>query len=124
MLPGRYVRFGCFVEGVEDFDAGAFRLAPGEAAAMDPQTRIALQQTQVHAHACTCAHMPLPLKDSIMPVCRCIGSCIGLGDRTVVELYKGERFGWIKGNPPHTVLPALTFRKAGEPLVATYSREA
>lgn len=43
----RYVRFGCFGEGVADFDAAAFRLASGEACAMDPQARIALEQTQV-----------------------------------------------------------------------------
>ena len=45
-LP-RYVRFGCFVDGVHDFDAAAFMLAPGEATTMDPQARILLQQTQV-----------------------------------------------------------------------------
>lgn len=43
----RYVRFGCFVEGVADFDVAAFRLASGEARAIDPQARIALEQTQV-----------------------------------------------------------------------------
>lgn len=36
------------MDGVEDFDAAGFRLASGEAVAMDPQTRIALEQTQVH----------------------------------------------------------------------------
>ena len=47
----RYVRFGCFVDGLEDFDAAGFRLASGEAVAMDPQTRIALEQTQVRTLA-------------------------------------------------------------------------
>lgn len=46
----RYVRFGCFVDDVAQFDAGAFRLASGEATAMDPQTRLALEQTQVCMH--------------------------------------------------------------------------
>ncbi|BDA51457.1 probable inactive phenolphthiocerol synthesis polyketide s at N-terminal half [Coccomyxa sp. Obi] len=47
----RYVRFGCFVDAVEDFDAGAFRIASGEAVAMDPQCRIALEQMQEAMHA-------------------------------------------------------------------------
>ncbi len=42
----RYVRFGYFVDAVDLFDAAAFRLAASEAAAMDPQTRICLEQTQ------------------------------------------------------------------------------
>ena len=43
----RYVRLGSFVEGTAEFDAGAYRLASGEALALDPQARIALEQTQV-----------------------------------------------------------------------------
>ena len=43
----RYVRFGSFVEDTSSFDAAAFRLASGEAVALDPQARIALEQTQV-----------------------------------------------------------------------------
>lgn len=42
---GRYVRFGCFVQDTEQFDASAFRLAAGEALALDPQARILLEQT-------------------------------------------------------------------------------
>lgn len=42
-----YVRFGAFVEGVERFDSGAFRLPYAEAAALDPQARILLEQTHV-----------------------------------------------------------------------------
>ena len=42
----RYVRFGYYVEAVDLFDAGAFRLAASEASAVDPQTRICLEQTQ------------------------------------------------------------------------------
>lgn len=41
-----YVRFGAFVDGVERFDSGAFRLPYAEAAALDPQARILLEQTQ------------------------------------------------------------------------------
>ena len=43
----RYVRLGSFVEGTAEFDAGAYRLASGEALALDPQARIVLEQTQV-----------------------------------------------------------------------------
>ncbi len=46
------MRFGCFVDAVEEFDASAFRIASGEAVAMDPQARIALKQMQVCAHLC------------------------------------------------------------------------
>ena len=41
----RYVRFGCFVDGTSAFDAAAFRLAGGEALALDPQARVLLEQT-------------------------------------------------------------------------------
>jgi acyl transferase domain-containing protein len=42
-----YVRFGCFVERVNEFDSAAFRLSYMEAAATDPQCRILLVQTAV-----------------------------------------------------------------------------
>lgn len=42
-----YVRFGCFVDGIDRFDSGAFRLPYAEAAALDPQARILLEQTHV-----------------------------------------------------------------------------
>lgn len=38
-----YVRHGAFLEDIWAFDAGAFRLAGAEAAAMDPQHRILLE---------------------------------------------------------------------------------
>jgi Beta-ketoacyl synthase, N-terminal domain len=41
------VRFGAFVDGVDQFDSGAFRLPYAEAAALDPQARILLEQTHV-----------------------------------------------------------------------------
>lgn len=41
------MRFGAFVDGVERFDSSAFRLPYSEAAALDPQARILLEQTQV-----------------------------------------------------------------------------
>ena len=42
-----YVRFGAFVSGIERFDSDAFRLPYAEAAALDPQARILLEQTHV-----------------------------------------------------------------------------
>ncbi len=39
--PG--TRYGAFLDGVEDFDAGFFGISPREAAAMDPQQRLALE---------------------------------------------------------------------------------
>ena len=45
----RYVRFGYFVDGMDGFDAEAFRLAGSEASAMDPQSRICLEQAQASA---------------------------------------------------------------------------
>ena len=42
-----YVRFGCFTERIDEFDSAAFRLSYTEAAAMDPQCRILLEQTAV-----------------------------------------------------------------------------
>ena len=54
----RYVRFGYFVDCGDLFDAAAFRLAASEASAMDPQTRICLEQTQ--AGAKSNARQPYP----------------------------------------------------------------
>lgn len=42
-----YVRFGVFLDRIEDFDAAAFRLAANEALAMEPQSRILLEQTSL-----------------------------------------------------------------------------
>eukprot|EP00887_Chlorella_sp_A99_P003342 scaffold26.g3342.t1 len=41
------VRFGAFLAAVDFFDAALFRLAPGEAAAMDPQGRVLLEQAHL-----------------------------------------------------------------------------
>lgn len=38
------------MEDTSAFDAAAFRLPPGEALALDPQARIALEQTQVRSN--------------------------------------------------------------------------
>lgn len=40
-----YVQLGVFLDGVEEFDPAAFRLAAAEAMAMDPQSRLLLEQT-------------------------------------------------------------------------------
>ena len=45
------MRFGAFVDGVDRFDSGAFRLPYAEAAALDPQARILLEQTHVSARS-------------------------------------------------------------------------
>ncbi|MEU7530631.1 type I polyketide synthase [Saccharothrix sp. NPDC042600] len=47
LAPGtkavRGARFGAFLDGVGDFDAGFFGISPREAAAMDPQQRLVLE---------------------------------------------------------------------------------
>jgi acyl transferase domain-containing protein/acyl carrier protein len=47
-----YARFAAFCAGVERFDAGAFRLSGPEAAAVDPQVRMLMEETGA---ACTAA---------------------------------------------------------------------
>ncbi|MFF9778180.1 amino acid adenylation domain-containing protein [Streptomyces sp. NPDC013978] len=42
-LGGGYARWGCFVDGIDDFDPGMFRLTPRDAALMDPQERLFLE---------------------------------------------------------------------------------
>ena len=42
VLDSNMLRFGAFAAGVAAFDAGGFRLARAEAAAMDPQSRALL----------------------------------------------------------------------------------
>lgn len=53
LLPCRkmYVRFGACMDGIDRFDSGAFRLKYAEAAALDPQARILLEQTHVSARS-------------------------------------------------------------------------
>ena len=41
------MRFGNFAKDTACFDAAAFKMADAEALALDPQARIALEQTQV-----------------------------------------------------------------------------
>ena len=38
------LRFAALADGIDCFDATAFRCGPGEAAAMDPQQRVLLEQ--------------------------------------------------------------------------------
>ncbi|MFF7856439.1 amino acid adenylation domain-containing protein [Streptomyces sp. NPDC007904] len=42
-LGGGYARWGCFVDGIDAFDAAMFRLTPRDAALMDPQERLFLE---------------------------------------------------------------------------------
>lgn len=49
---GRYVRHGAWLEGLNDFDQGLFGVPPGDALALDPQSRILLEQVQVGSAAC------------------------------------------------------------------------
>ena len=46
-VQSNMLRFAALLPGVSDFDSKAFRLAHAEAVAMDPQSRILLEQ--VHA---------------------------------------------------------------------------
>ncbi|MFF9644154.1 SDR family NAD(P)-dependent oxidoreductase [Kitasatospora aureofaciens] len=44
-LPGRsYGRWGGFVDGIDEFDAAFFHISPNEAAVLDPQERLFLQE--------------------------------------------------------------------------------
>lgn len=54
-----YTRFGYFVEDIDRFDSAAFRLSYVEAAAMDPASRILLEQTQARLMMC-----PSPLSST------------------------------------------------------------
>ena len=47
-----YTRFGYFVEDIDRFDSAAFRLSYVEASAMDPASRILLEQTQARVRTC------------------------------------------------------------------------
>ena len=70
--------YGYFVEDTADFDANAFRLPPGEALALDPQARIALEQTQVSQ----AGPNPDVLK---LPVAACLDLVAGL--RLLLSLF-------------------------------------
>lgn len=45
VIQSNMLRFAALADGVDCFDAGAFRTGPAEAAAMDPQQRVLLEQT-------------------------------------------------------------------------------
>ena len=44
IIQSNMLRFAAFADGIDCFDATAFRCGPGEAAAMDPQQRVLLEQ--------------------------------------------------------------------------------
>ena len=54
VIQSNMLRFAALADGVDCFDAGAFRTGPAEAAAMDPQQRVLLEQAyaalQVRTH--------------------------------------------------------------------------
>ena len=61
-----YVRFAAFVPGVEEFDAGLFRISQSEAACMDPQGRMLLEQTHLALRdAERSAGAPMPLDTGV-----------------------------------------------------------
>ena len=41
----KMLRFACFMDQVDRFDSGIFRLVRAEATALDPQSRVLLEQT-------------------------------------------------------------------------------
>ena len=45
ILASNMLRFACFMDQVDRFDSSLFRLAKAEATALDPQSRVLLQQT-------------------------------------------------------------------------------
>ena len=56
------LRFACFVDRVDTFDSGVFRLASAEATALDPQSRVLLEHTLASLQVCICCAMwALPL---------------------------------------------------------------
>ena len=44
IIQSNMLRFAALADGIDCFDATAFRCGPGEAAAMDPQQRVLLEQ--------------------------------------------------------------------------------
>ena len=54
VIQSNMLRFAALADGVTCFDAAAFRVGPAEAAAMDPQQRVLLEQVygalQVRLH--------------------------------------------------------------------------
>lgn len=59
-----YARLGYYLEQIDAFDAGFFRLPKSEALLLDPHARMLLENTQVHLH--------LPSKIIDMTVIYCI----------------------------------------------------
>jgi len=56
-----YVRFAAFIPGIEDFDESLFRVSQSEAASMDPQGRMLLEQTHLALRdAETCMGQAIP----------------------------------------------------------------
>jgi acyl transferase domain-containing protein len=54
------LRFAALADGIDRFDAAAFRLGPAESAAMDPQQRILLEQVHAALQVCLIRHTVLP----------------------------------------------------------------
>lgn len=62
-VASNMLRFGAYQDDLAGFDAGAFRLARGEAVALDPQARVLLHQVANARQVC-CPPRLLPMNPS------------------------------------------------------------
>ena len=65
ILASNMLRFACFMDQVDRFDSGAFRLAKAEATALDPQSRVLLEQTLASLQA----RLPADCAQTVLSCC-------------------------------------------------------